>query len=514
MKLFSKEVNLKLFKQYPKGGDLQNQVVVTKIFNPYGAGRWYLINSDPDDPDYIWAIVQMGSTVEVGSVSRNQLESIRIKPFNLPLERDLYFDPVNAAELFKGLSEGKFYKAGGWTEGSENKAMLLNQAEGFEHHAEELEKAVKASDHIPAWVVAKSERASTDLSDITHYLDGENEQKREMVEGEEEEEEYADGGEVKWQEAEYGDNALVVSENKMGVILKPYGRKFHLKFVDGTEKTYDASELKFFKDMDDFDMGGDVKSRYKIIVYHGGEGKDEVVYADSISEAREKAGKGEHAEIYDTVEKKEIMAEGGDIKKQEWVAVYVNQEKPSERKIIQAFGNTKEEATRNARMSEGYHGIKKPFELTEIYTYSGNLPMMAEGGGIKISDKSQDRVYKVSYRIPAGAGYSREIKAQNPNEAKKIFRSQFAGTGFKIERVKLSKTKNDDTMAEGGKVKFADKVASVKASLLKRKKVPKAVQKDYGKTFSPAEAEDSAKRIVGAMTAKERLQARIKKSKK
>jgi hypothetical protein len=58
----------------------------------------------------------------------------------------------------------------------------------------------------------------------------------------------ADGGEVKWQDARIGDSARVKSENKMGLILKDYGRKFHLKFVDGTEKTYDASELEFIKD--------------------------------------------------------------------------------------------------------------------------------------------------------------------------------------------------------------------------------------------------------------------------
>jgi hypothetical protein len=191
MKLFSKEIDKKLFKQYPKGADLSSQVAVAKIFNPYGVGRWYLINSDPDEPDYIWAIVQMGNVVEAGSVSRKQLENLRIKPFNLPLERDLSFGGVNASELFKGLSAGKFYKAGGWTEGSENKDMLLNQAEGFEHHAEELESALKKADYVPAWVVAKSQRASTDLSDITHYLDGENEQREEEMEGEEE---YGNGG--------------------------------------------------------------------------------------------------------------------------------------------------------------------------------------------------------------------------------------------------------------------------------------------------------------------------------
>jgi hypothetical protein len=68
-------------------------------------------------------------------------------------------------------------------------------------------------------------------------------------------------------------------------------------------------------------------------------------------------------------------------------------------------------------------------------------------------------------------------------------------------------------MAKGG-VTFADKVKSIKSSLLKRKKVSPKVQKDYGKTYSPAEAEDSAKRIVGAMTAKERLMKRMKKGKK
>lgn len=479
MKLFSKEINLKLFKQYPKGGDLKNQVVVTKIFNPYSKGRWYLINSDPDDPDYIWAIVQMGSIVEVGSVSRKQLESIRIKPFNLPLERDLYFDPVNAAELFKGLSEGKFYKAGGWTEGGENKAMLLNQAEGFEHHAEELEKAVKASDHVPAWVVAKSERASTDLSDITHYLDGENEQKREMIEGEEEEE-YSHGGEVKWQEAEYGDNALVVSENKMGIIIKPYGRKFHLRFVDGTEKTYDANDLKFFKDMDDFDRGGETA--------YGG-----------------------------------MMAKGGKI-----VGYEVEYEKlvdgESERDI-KSFKN-KEDAEKFAK--ENYSYVENVYEGQYTMAEGG----MMEGGGEtdkKITFKRGDyfivlkdmgklkrfRIWKIDGNSVT-INYSRYdgTDVYDSNETKSNLKYLLENGYIK----KVNKTtywnRKYENYADGGKVKFKDKVASIKASLLKRKKVPKAVQKDYGKTFSPAEAEDSAKRIAGAMTAKERLQARLKKRKK
>lgn len=114
MKLFTKEIDQKLFAQYSKGSDLSNQMVVAKIFNPYGRGTWYLINSDVDDPDYLWAIVDLFE-VEVGSVSRKELESIKIKPFNLGLERDLSFTPRNAEEVFKGLLSGKTYAKGGIT---------------------------------------------------------------------------------------------------------------------------------------------------------------------------------------------------------------------------------------------------------------------------------------------------------------------------------------------------------------------------------------------------------------
>jgi len=51
MMLFTKDIDKKLFAQYQMGADLENQMVVAKIFNPYGRGTWYLLNSDPSDPD-------------------------------------------------------------------------------------------------------------------------------------------------------------------------------------------------------------------------------------------------------------------------------------------------------------------------------------------------------------------------------------------------------------------------------------------------------------------------------
>lgn len=73
-------------------------------------------------------------------------------------------------------------------------------------------------------------------------------------------------GNIKWTDAKRGDSAFVKSENKMGVILKDYGRKFHLKFSDDSEKTYDASELDFYRfDEDEYGDGGslDNHERYK-----------------------------------------------------------------------------------------------------------------------------------------------------------------------------------------------------------------------------------------------------------
>lgn len=71
------------------------------------------------------------------------------------------------------------FKKGGETKQDEydvydNKRMLENQAHEIEHHSEELNSQVKMTKKVPAWVIAKMERATTDLSDITHYLDGEN----------------------------------------------------------------------------------------------------------------------------------------------------------------------------------------------------------------------------------------------------------------------------------------------------------------------------------------------------
>ena len=106
MQLFTKTIEEQLQDQYQSGNHLELQKVICKIFNPYGRGTWYLLNQDPEDPDYLWAIVDMYD-VEIGSVLKSELETIRLTDANLPLERDRCFKSLNAKEAFDRLRAGE-----------------------------------------------------------------------------------------------------------------------------------------------------------------------------------------------------------------------------------------------------------------------------------------------------------------------------------------------------------------------------------------------------------------------
>jgi hypothetical protein len=68
------------------------------------------MNQDPNDPDYLWAIVDLFE-VEEGSVLKSELEGCRVNigNFKLPLERDLYWKPKTAREVWAEL-RGKYQR--------------------------------------------------------------------------------------------------------------------------------------------------------------------------------------------------------------------------------------------------------------------------------------------------------------------------------------------------------------------------------------------------------------------
>ena len=101
MELLTKEITEKAQKQFGKGSDLDGQMIVAKFFNPVGSWTWYLMNLDKDK-DYAWGIVD-GDAVEMGSFSIKELQSVEL-PFGLGIERDKYFEPMPASELWKELN--------------------------------------------------------------------------------------------------------------------------------------------------------------------------------------------------------------------------------------------------------------------------------------------------------------------------------------------------------------------------------------------------------------------------
>lgn len=531
MKLFTKEVDKQLFAQYPKGSDLENQMVVAKIFNPYGRGVWYLLNSDPEDPDYIWAIVDLFEP-EMGSVSRSELQTVKVPPFGLGLERDIYFTPKPAKEVFEGVLRGERYDRGG-SIASQNKDMLENQTANIMHHAKELHEAVKNTNiEIMPWVLTKIQRATTDLQDVSHYLEGE-------------EAKFAAGGMTagRWYKDRNGKEFRYIGESQ-GKLLFNDGEKIIEKdeedfeeekkekklfglFADGgrvkgrnneTGETYGVV-IGSVKKADEFDGGGiqmNVRSGY------GSRISESTLYFDNDGNLLSITDYGYGLEG-NYPETSGGSGTGYNADKKETLQVLSKKYNP-------AFAKKLIELAKDSKMADGGETAAAEHNIKQA-KYGAKL---AKGGGIY----SSDSLYYLQV-LKDGEEVGREkFRAKNLREAKEIAEddyeqkyinkhgnplnfivSEAMAKGGKLigKQKKLDLNKNGKLdaedfkmlrkgkMAMGGKVKFEDKVKAIKASLLKRKKVSPKVQKDYGKTYSPKEAEESAKRIVGAQTAKYEL---------
>ena len=64
---------------------------VVKLFMPDGAATWLLTECDPDDPDRLFGLCDLGlGFPELGYVSLTEITELRGK-LGLPVERDLHF---------------------------------------------------------------------------------------------------------------------------------------------------------------------------------------------------------------------------------------------------------------------------------------------------------------------------------------------------------------------------------------------------------------------------------------
>ena len=97
MKLIPNELLQKLPPFYSTENEA-DPICHVKLFNPYGAGTWYIIEFDPDTK------VAFGLSViqeaELGYFSLEELEGLEL-PWGGGIERDLYFNSVQLSVIRK-----------------------------------------------------------------------------------------------------------------------------------------------------------------------------------------------------------------------------------------------------------------------------------------------------------------------------------------------------------------------------------------------------------------------------
>jgi hypothetical protein len=95
MKIITKEIEAAFKKQgYTGDKSMKDIKIVLKLFNPTGAGTWYLY--EKEDDDIYWGFVNLGDPemAECGTVSMSELMAFKGR-FGLGIERDMSFEPLS-----------------------------------------------------------------------------------------------------------------------------------------------------------------------------------------------------------------------------------------------------------------------------------------------------------------------------------------------------------------------------------------------------------------------------------
>lgn len=95
MNLMTQELLAK-FSKVGRQGNNPDPLVIAKFFNPCGRQTWLATEYDPQERMF-FGYVSLFNTEhenEFGYFSLEDLLVLRIKPFGLAIERDLYFDPA------------------------------------------------------------------------------------------------------------------------------------------------------------------------------------------------------------------------------------------------------------------------------------------------------------------------------------------------------------------------------------------------------------------------------------
>lgn len=90
MKLITNDIERRLIENGRRPDEDHRPVV--KFFDPCGAATWLITQMDPDEPDILFGLADLGlGCAELGTVRLSELESVKGR-LGLGIERDLYFE--------------------------------------------------------------------------------------------------------------------------------------------------------------------------------------------------------------------------------------------------------------------------------------------------------------------------------------------------------------------------------------------------------------------------------------
>jgi hypothetical protein len=85
---------------------IDQSIVKVKLFNPMGAGTWYITAYNPEDK-MAFGFVNLGDAemAELGYISIEELETLRL-PLGMKIERDLWFSPMPLKDVMEKVKAG------------------------------------------------------------------------------------------------------------------------------------------------------------------------------------------------------------------------------------------------------------------------------------------------------------------------------------------------------------------------------------------------------------------------
>lgn len=97
MKLITQELQAR-FAEIGEQLDESDPIIIAKFFNPCGSQTWWAISYDPVYNICFGYVTGMFED-ELGSFSIDELESVRVPPFGLHIERDLHFTECRLSDV-------------------------------------------------------------------------------------------------------------------------------------------------------------------------------------------------------------------------------------------------------------------------------------------------------------------------------------------------------------------------------------------------------------------------------